>query len=171
MSVKSNSGRGTTWGAVYWQYFEQMDKVPASATPLSLKRTLYRVEKGPKGETLMPVNEQNPLHPGDLVKVRIELRVDRGLEYVHLKDLRAACFEPVNVLSGYEYRDGLGFYESTRDLASHFFFQYLPKGTWVFEYPLRVNQSGDYNTGMANIQCMYAPEFSSHSEGGKIRVD
>jgi uncharacterized protein YfaS (alpha-2-macroglobulin family) len=171
VSVKSNSGRGTTWGAVYWQYFEQMDKVLASATPLSLKRTLYRVEKGPKGETLMPVNEQTPLHPGDLVKVRIELRVDRGLEYVHLKDLRAACFEPVNVLSGCEYRDGLGFYESTRDLASHFFFQYLPKGTWVFEYPLRVNQSGDYNTGMANIQCMYAPEFSSHSEGGKIRVD
>lgn len=171
VSVKSKSGRGTTWGAVYWQYFEQMDKVSASATPLSLKRTLYRVEKGPKGETLMPINEQSPLHPGDLVKVRIELRVDRGMEYVHLKDLRAACFEPVNVLSGYAYRDGLGFYECTRDLASHFFFQYLPKGTWFFEYPLRVSRLGNYNTGMAGIQCMYAPEFSSHSEGGRIRVE
>ena len=66
--------------------------------------------------------------------VRIELRVDRDMEYVHLKDQRGSGTEPVNVLSRYKYQDGLAYYESTRDTASHFFIDYLPKGVYVFEY-------------------------------------
>jgi hypothetical protein len=76
----------------------------------------------------------------------------------------------VNVLSRYKYQDGLGYYESTKDTASHFFIDYLPKGTYVFEYPVRVQLKGKYPTGFANIQCMYAPEFNSHSENINMEV-
>ena len=92
------------------------------------------------------------------------------MEYVHLKDYRGSGTEPVNVLSRYRFQDGLGYYESTRDTASHFFIDYLPKGTYVFEYSTRVQLKGEYQTGYANIQCMYAPEFNSHSESLGIRV-
>ena len=101
---------------------------------------------------------------------RIELRVDRDMEYVHMKDLRASGFEPLNVFSGYKWQDGLGYYESTRDAATHFFFGYLPKGTYVFEYPLRVNHAGAFSNGIATIQAMYAPEFTAHSEGIRLRI-
>ena len=102
--------------------------------------------------------------------VRIVIRVDRDMEYVHLKDMRAAGFEPINVMSGYRYKGGLHYYESTRDAATHFFIGYLPKGTYVFEYPLKVNLSGDFSNGITSIQSMYAPEFASHSEGIRVEV-
>ena len=110
------------------------------------------------------------LQPGDLVKVRVVVKVDRAMEYVHLKDMRSSGFEPVNVLSGYRWQDGLGYYESTRDAATHFFISYLPKGTFVFEYPVRVSHRGDFSNGITSIQCMYAPEFTAHSEGVRVRV-
>jgi hypothetical protein len=103
--------------------------------------------------------------------MRIELRVDRDLEYVHMKDLRAPAFEPIEQLSGYKYQGGMGYYESPRDAATHFFFQYLPRGTYVFEYPVVVSQTGDFSSGITTIQCLYAPEFTAHSEGIKITVD
>ena len=92
---------------------------------------------------------KGPLNVGDELVVRIELRVDRDMEYVHLKDQRGSGTEPVNVLSRYKYQDGLAYYESTRDTASHFFIDYLPKGTYVFEYSTRVQLRGQYQTGMA----------------------
>ena len=102
--------------------------------------------------------------------MRIELRVDRDMEYVHLKDYRGSGTEPVNVLSRYKYQDGLGYYEATRDTASHFFIDYLPKGTYVFEYSVRAVHKGKYPTGLASIQCMYAPEFNSHSGSVTLEV-
>jgi uncharacterized protein YfaS (alpha-2-macroglobulin family) len=92
------------------------------------------------------------------------------MEYVHMKDMRASCMEPLNVISGYKYSGGMGYYESTRDASTHFFFPYMTKGTYVFEYPLVVSQSGDFSNGITRISCMYAPEFSSHSEGFRITV-
>src|SRR5690606_16498505 len=123
-----------------------------------------------RGPVLEEISTDNPLRVGDKVTVRIELRVDRDMEYVHLKDMRAACFEPINVLSGYRYQGGLGYYESTRDVATNFFFDYLRKGTYVFEYPVFVAQAGDFSNGISTIQSMYAPEFSSHSEGTRVLV-
>lgn len=73
-------------------------------------------------------------------------------------------------MSGYRWQGGLGYYESTRDAATNFFFDYLSKGTFVFEYPVRVAQAGDFSNGITSIQCMYAPEFSSHSEGVLVRT-
>jgi uncharacterized protein YfaS (alpha-2-macroglobulin family) len=92
------------------------------------------------------------------------------MEYVHLKDMRASCFEPVNVLSGYRYQGGLGYYEATKDASTNFFIGWLPQGTYVFEYPLRVTHEGNFSNGITSIQCMYAPEFSSHSEGIRVEV-
>jgi hypothetical protein len=107
---------------------------------------------------------------GDKIMVRIEIRVDRDMEYVHLRDMRASSLEPVNVLSGYQYRGGLGYYQTTKDASTDFFFGYLNKGTYVFEYPLVATQKGDFSNGISTLQCMYAPEFVSHSEGVRIRV-
>jgi hypothetical protein len=93
------------------------------------------------------------------------------MEYVHMKDLRATAFEPVNVISSYKWQGGLGYYESTKDAATHFFFPYLPKGTYVFEYALFVTHKGVFSNGITTIQSLYAPEFSSHSEGVVVRVN
>ncbi len=155
--------KGVAWGSVHWQYLEDMAKVTAyEGTALNLHKALYIRQFTTKGPVLEAV--QGPLAVGDELVVRIVLRTDRDMEYVHLKDHRASGTEPVNVLSNYKYQDGLGYYESTRDTASHFFIDYLPKGTYVFEYATRVVHKGAYQSGMATIQCMYAPEFNSHSE-------
>jgi hypothetical protein len=166
----SKSDDGVAWGAVYWQYFEQLDKITPADTPLKLKKDLFLQQNTDRGPVLTPVKSSMTLHVGDLIKVRIELRVDRAMEYVHLKDMRAAGFEPVSTLSTHKYQDGLYYYESPRDLATNFFIGYLPKGTYVFEYPLRVSQKGDFSNGITTIQCMYAPEFSSHSQGIRVEV-
>jgi hypothetical protein len=163
-----NSASG--WGAVYWQYFENLDKITTSSTPLKLSKKLFVQKNTDHGPVLTPINDGDELHVGDKIKVRIELRVDRDMEYVHMKDLRASCLEPVNVISEYKWQDGLGYYETTKDASTSFFFSYLPKGTFVFEYPLFVTHTGTFSNGITSIQSMYAPEFASHSEGAKISV-
>lgn len=161
---------GVSWGAVYWQYFEQLDKITSAKTPLNMKKQLFLQKNTDAGPVIEPITEKTILRVGDKIKVRIELRVDRDMEYVQMKDMRASGFEPTNVISGYRWQDGLGYYESTRDVATNFFFSYLPKGTHVFEYPLVVSHSGDFSNGITSIQCMYAPEFASHSEGIRVKV-
>lgn len=166
----SKKGEGIAWGALYWQYFEDLDKITPAETPLKLKKQVFLKENTDTGEKIAEVNGETDLKVGDLIRIRIELRADRPMEFVHLKDMRAAGLEPVNVLSGYRWQDGLGYYESTRDASTNFFFDYLPKGVYVFEYDLRVNNAGDFSNGITTIQSMYAPEFSSHSEGVRLRV-
>ena len=106
---------------------------------------------------------------GDELVVRIELRVDRDMEYVHLKDQRGSGTEPVNVLSQYKYQDGLAYYESTRDTASHFFIDYLPKGTYVFEYSTRVQLRGEYQTGMAESSACTPPSSTATARACRSR--
>ncbi|WNJ17408.1 alpha-2-macroglobulin family protein [Pontibacter sp. G13] len=164
-------GKGLTYGAVYWQYFEDLDKITGADTPLKLEKELMIERNTPQGPKLVAVSPDNPIRTGDKVVARVVLRVDRDLEYVHLKDLRAAGMEPVEVLSSYRFTNGLGYYQSTRDAATHFFFDRLRKGTWVFEYPLRATLAGDFSAGIATIQCMYAPEFSAHSAGIRVEIE
>ena len=166
----TNPNNVVAWGAAYWQYFEQLDKITSAETPLKIKKQLFLQKNTDRGPVITPVTDKTELKTGDLIKVRIELRVDRMMEYVHLKDMRAAGLEPVETLSTYKYQDGLGYYESTRDLATNFFIAYLNTGTHVFEYSLRVSQKGDFSNGVTTIQCMYAPEFSSHSEGIRVKI-
>ncbi len=167
----TRNDEGFSWGAMYWQYFESMDKVKSAETNLKLKKQLFVVRQTGSGEVIVPVKDGEKLKRGDKVRVRIELATDRNMEFVHMKDFRAAGFEPINVLSSYKWQGGLGYYENTRDVATHFFFDYLPKGNYVFEYDLRVSHSGDFSNGFATIQCMYAPEFTSHSNGVRVKVD
>ena len=142
-----------------------------AATPLSMKKELFIVRATPTGEVIEPVKAGDKIKVGDKIRVRIVLRSDRDMEYVHMKDMRAAAFEPINVLSQYKYQDGLGYYESTRDAATNFFFDYLRKGTYVFEYSLFATQKGDFSNGITTIQCMYTPEFTSNSEGIRVVVE
>jgi uncharacterized protein YfaS (alpha-2-macroglobulin family) len=163
--------KGVSWGGVHWSYLEDISKVtPHDGTPLKLEKQLYKRTATKSGPVIQPVKAGDTLGVGDEVVVRIVLRTDRDMEYVHLKDHRGSGTEPVNVLSRYRYQDGLGYYESTKDTASHFFIDYLPKGVYVFEYPVRVQLRGKYPTGFANIECMYAPEFNSHSENIDLEV-
>ena len=160
---------GVAWGSLYWQYFEQLDKITHHETPLKLEKELFVERITDAGSVIEPISGTE-LKVGDKVIVRIELRTDRRMEYIHMKDMRASGFEPVNVFSSYRYQDGLGYYQSTKDASTNFFIEYLPKGTYVFEYALRVAHKGDFSNGITTIQCMYAPEFTSHSEGVRVEV-
>lgn len=163
---------GVSWGSLHWQYLEDIAKVtPHEGTPLTLKKTLFTKIAGKAGPELKPLAPGEKLKPGGEVVTRVELRTDRDLEFVHLKDQRGSGTEPLNVLSGYRFQDGLSYYESTRDTASHFFIEYLPKGVYVFETSARVQLRGRYESGIAEIQCLYAPEFNSHSSSFPLEVE
>ena len=166
----SKKGKGIAWGALYWQYFEDLDKITSAETPLKLKKKLFLKKNTDTGEEISEITPKTNLKVGDLVRVRIELRADRDMNFVHMKDMRAAGFEPINVISRYKWQDGLGYYESTKDASTNFFFDSLRKGVYIFEYDLRVNNGGDFSNGITTIQSMYAPEFSSHSEGVRVHV-
>jgi len=160
------------YGGFYWQYFENLDKIkPAQEGLMNIKKELYRKNTAAENTTLEPITEKTPLKVGDLVTVLLVLTIKEDVEYVHLKDMRAAAFEPVDVLSGYHYKDGLGYYQSTRDAATNFFFSYINRGTYVLEYDVRVNNAGQFSNGITTIQSMYAPEFSGHSQGVRVRTE
>ena len=166
----TKKGEGIAWGGMYWQYFEDLDKITTAETPLQLKKKLFLKSNTATGEELSPITETTALKVGDLVRVRIELRADREMDFVHMKDMRAAGLEPIDVISKYKYQDGLGYYQATKDASTNFFFDTLRKGIYVFEYDLRVNNAGTFSNGITTIQSMYAPEFSSHSEGVRVNV-
>ncbi|TNJ43781.1 carboxypeptidase-like regulatory domain-containing protein [Tamlana fucoidanivorans] len=166
----AKKGEGIAWGNAYWQYFEDLDKVTSAKTPLQLKKNLFLKRNTDTGEIISKITPETPLQVGDLIRVRIELKSDRNMEFLHMKDMRAAGLEPVNIISDYKWQDGLGYYQSTKDASTNFFFDHLPKGVYVFEYDLRVNNAGHMSNGITTIQSMYAPEFSSHSEGKRIHI-
>ena len=166
----AKSDDGIAWGSVHWSYLEDVSKIePYEGTPLTLKKSLYIKKNTAEGPVISPI--EAAVNVGDELVTRVEVRVDRDMEFVHLKDYRGSGTEPVNVLSRYKSQDGLWYYESTRDTASHFFIDYLPRGTYVFEYSNRVQLKGRYQTGIAEVQCMYAPEFGGHSNSVAIEVE
>lgn len=166
----SKKGKGVAWGSLYWQYFEDLNNITSAKTPLQISKKLFLKSNTDTGEVLTEITEESSLNIGDLVRVRIEIKSDRNMSFLHMKDMRASGLEPINVISGHKWQDGLSYYQSTRDANTSFFFDYLKKGIYVFEYDLRANNSGYMSNGITNIQCMYAPEFSSHSEGIKLRI-
>lgn len=172
-SVKvENKSKVPGFGGVYWQYFEDLDKIKNnSGSVLSVSKELYLKKNSLKGDELEKITNKNPLKTGDLVTVRLVITSKEDMEFVHLKDMRASCFEPVNVLSEYKYKDRLGYYMSTKDAATHFFFDTINKGTYVIEYDIRVNSSGEFSNGITTIQSMYAPEFASHTKGIRVKVN
>jgi TonB-dependent SusC/RagA subfamily outer membrane receptor len=166
----NKKGNRIAWGGLYWQYFEDLDKITSAETPLKISKKLFLKVNSDTGKELKEITKNTSLKIGDLITVRIELRSDRDMEFIHMKDMRASGVEPVNVLSQYKWQDNLGYYESTKDAATNFFFDRIPKGIYVFEYDVRVNNAGNFSNGITTIQSMYAPEFSSRSKGIRINV-
>jgi 5-hydroxyisourate hydrolase-like protein (transthyretin family) len=158
------------WGAMYWQYYQDLDKVSGQGSALKITKKLFVEKMTSTGKTMLPI-EQAKLVKGDKVITRLVITTDRNLEFVALKDLRASCFEPVNQLSGCEWKEGVCYYQTTKDASTQFFFSFLPKGTYVFEYELWANAAGEYTSGIASVQCQYAPEFVSHTGGERIKVN
>jgi uncharacterized protein YfaS (alpha-2-macroglobulin family) len=163
-----NNGKSISYGAMHWQYLEQMDKITPSQTDIHLERKYFIKKQTDAGPVLQAVDATHQPKTGDLLKVVVYLKAGRDYEYVQLKDLRPAGTEPVSALSEYKYQDGLSYYQVTKDVATNFFISYLNKGSYVFEYELRVAQPGNFSTGITSIQCMYAPEFNAHSEGSRV---
>ena len=161
----AKADKGIGWGAMYWQYYQELDKIQGQSGALKVSKKLFVM----KGATMMPI-EKAELKKGDKVITRLVVTTDRNLEFVALKDLRAACFEPVDQLSGSRWKESVCYYQTAKDASTQFFFAYLPKGTYVFEYELWVNNAGAYTSGIATIQCQYAPEFVSHTGGEKILI-
>jgi len=155
---------------VYWQYFEDLDRITSANTDLSLDKELYLHTHSNSGAKLKEITNKSPLNIGDKVTVRIILKTDRDMQFVQMKDMRAAGFEPLKSTSGYTYNNGLGYYQSSKDESVHFFFDYLPKGTHVFEYQLITNNAGKFSNGISIIECAYAPEFKSHSKGVRVEI-
>ena len=170
-TVTMNSNSETiAWGALYWQYFEEIDKVSASKTPLQVNKKVFKKINTNTGKKLLEISNKTPLKVGDLLTVRMELRSDRDMQFIHIKDMRASGLEPVSTLSKYKWQDGLGYYQSIKDASTNFFFSRLPKGVYIFEYDVRANNAGNFSNGITRIQSMYAPEFSSHSSGIKLSI-
>jgi hypothetical protein len=166
----SQTAAGNAWGAVHWQYLEDAEKVTAAAGgPLTVRKQLLVRVAGEKGPELRAV--AGKVRVGDEVVVRVEVRSDRELEFVHLKDERPASCEPTGVLSGWREQGGVGYYESTRDTAVHYFIESLPKGVHVFEYSVRVQQRGACRSGLAMVESLYAPEFRSHGVAGVLEAE
>ncbi|WP_183577880.1 alpha-2-macroglobulin family protein [Mucilaginibacter sp. X5P1] len=163
-----NNGKSISWGALHWQYLEQLDKITPSKTDIHIDRKYFIVKQTDGGPVLTAVDATHQPKTGDLLKVVVYLQSGRDFEYVQLKDMRPAGTEPVDALSAYKYQDGLYYYQVTKDVATNFFISYLKKGNYVFEYQLRVAQPGNFSTGIATVQSMYAPEFNAHSEGKRI---
>lgn len=173
VTVISNEDTKTSmaWGGLYWQYFEQLDKITYAQTPLSIIKQVFIEETTDTGKVKTLLTSDKKLKAGTKLIVRIMLKANKDMEYVHLKDMRAAALEPLENLSGYQWQNGVGYYMSIRDASMNYFFDRLPKGQWVFEYPLVVSQAGTFQNGIATVQNMYAPEFTSHTNGMTITVE
>jgi len=167
----TNNGKTISWGALHWQYLENLDKITPSSTDIHLERQYFIQKQSPNGAVLVAVDAKHKPKTGDLLKVVVYLKAGRDYEYVQLKDMRPVGTEPIDVLSSYKYQDGLSYYQVTKDVATNFFISYLTKGTHVFEYSLRVAQPGNFSTGISTVQCMYAPEFNAHSEGSRMVIE
>lgn len=179
--VISKSTDGIAWGAMYWQYFEDLDKVPYSEMGIKLQKTLYRenndgslsvVEYNGKSGAKQHSGGSGPiLKIGDKVRVRILIDCDRTLEYLELKDARPAVFEPVATESGWRWNDGLSYYTAVYNASTGFFIDRMEKGKYVLEYTMYVTGSGQsLSCGNATIQCMYAPEFRCNTQGQMLSV-
>ena len=161
--------RGVAWGGVHWTYLEDVLKVqPFEPKELKIEKRYYRKLHTPEGTRLAPI--EGVLEPGDELVARLSVTCDRVLEYVHIQDERPSCAEPEDVLSRYRWQDGIGYYQSTRDTATHYYIDRLPKGKFVLETSFRVQQRGTFVGGLAAIQCMYAPEFTAHSTAETVKV-
>ena len=162
---------GIAWGAVYAQFLSPISDVKQQGGALNIEKKLFVERISADGQkSLQPLTEVAQLFVGDKIVSRLTVRLDRAMDFVQLKDQRGACFEPENSLSGYRWNNGVGYYAEVEDAGTNFFFDHLGKGFYVLEHSYRVARGGTYETGLATVQCAYAPEYASHSAGGTVII-
>ena len=159
--VKSSAGIG--WGAVYAEFEEDMDQVSSQGNALQVSRILLKDGK--------PLADGELLQVGHRLTVRLTVTADRDMDFVQVKDERAACMEPVDALSGYRWADGIGYYQETKDASTTFYLDKVRKGTHELTYEVYVTSSGMYQQGIPTARSVYAPEFVGHGGGGSVIVE
>ena len=163
-AVVEQTGSGSSWGAVYAQYRESLEQVQAQSQGVTVTRRWLRDGQKVRDENV-------PLQVGDRLVVELTITADRNLDFVQLKDERAACLEPVETLSGYRWNGKVGYYQASKDASTSFFFDRLPKGTYTVTYPVYVTRRGIYQSGLASVQSAYAPAFGGHTEARSLVVE
>lgn len=159
-----------TWGSLYLQYYEKFNRIKSQKNLVGIEKQLFVEQTGKNQQPVLQPLGNRPLKVGDKVTVRLTFTLSRDMEFLHLQDLRAACFEPVEQISGTHWKFGTVYYQDVKDAATNFFFTSLPRGTYVLEYPVWVSRSGEYQDGIATFQSVYAPEYSANSQAARIRI-
>lgn len=157
------------YGAIYWQYFEPFNNIKQGGSDLLIEKQLFKEINTQKGVMLEPIMK-HPLKLGDYIVTRFIITAKKNFEFVNLKDQRAACFEPIQQLSGYHWEGEIGYYQETKDASTNYFFSNLPQGTYILEYRLKVTTKGVFHDGISSIQCLYAPQFVGNTQGLNIVV-
>ena len=165
----NNETDNLIWGGLFRQYFVSLDEVRKHETPLKVERNIYIERVNEEGTCLVPIDNDD-IKVGDKIVVNLNIESSQDMEFVFLKDMRAACLEPVEQMSRYRYQDGMLYYQSNSDTFMGFYFDKMPKGKHQVSYSMFVTKAGDFSNGYALIQCMYAPEISGYSEGNRIKV-
>ena len=164
--VIDRTGKGPAWGAVYSQFKAPMTQIQEKAideVSISKEYYVYGVDGS--------LHQATSFKVGDKVKVRVIIKVNKDMDFVTMTDERAACFEPVDQLSGYRSEDNTWFYQETKDTQTNVFINNLNKGTHIIGYDVWVTNPGEFTSGIATIQCQYAPQLSAHSAGKTIKTE
>ncbi|HLR37780.1 MAG TPA: alpha-2-macroglobulin family protein, partial [Chitinophagaceae bacterium] len=170
IDISQTTADQPSWGAAYFQYFANMNKVDNGGSELHIERQISKESNTDEGQVLEPISTNTTLKVGDKVQIRLIVKADRDMDFVHFKDIRASCMEPLQVLSGHQYQDGLSYYSTVNDAAVNYYFQQMSKGTYVFTYSVYITQSGNFTGGLSQIESLYAPEIRAHSEGMRLQV-
>lgn len=149
----------TSWGAVYAEFKQPISEIGSMESGIKVRRVIVPAESESKGNAQV----------GEKVKVTLIITADRDYDFVQITDKRAACLEPVNQLSGYQW--GIGCYVSPRDHATNFYFDRLSKGKHIVEMEYYVDRKGDYQSGTCTAECTYSPEFGGRTETYELKVN
>ncbi len=166
----TNNNEDPIWASVYKSYKKPIREIQSfNSDAIGIEKSIFIKQLTESGPVLSPI-ESKELQPGDQLTVRLTIKNDRALQFVHIEDKRASGLEPKDVISKYNYTEALYYYQVTEDASTHFLINDLPRGTHVLEYDLTVNLRGEYSSGFSSIQCQYAPEFGAHSESVNLNI-
>ena len=151
----------TSWGAVYAEFKQPLSEIASAESGIKVRRVIVPAESQGRGKAQAKVGEK--------VKVTLIITADRDYDFVKIVDKRAACLEPVNQLSGYQW--GMECYVSPKDNTTNFYFDRLSKGKHFVEMEYYVDRKGDYQSGSCTAECTYSPEFGGRTEAYKMTVN
>lgn len=162
---------GLTTGALHWQYFSHVDSIQNSGTTVTVTKKLFLKPNLTNNDNLIPISKNTPVHIGDHILVKLHIQSNEALEFIHLKDMRAAGLEPLSTTSGYKWNNGLSYYESIRDASYNIFLDTLPKGHYTIVYELIANNEGVFSNGICTLESMYTTGIKAKSNSSKISIE